>query len=53
MKILKFTKIRNIIFVVFKELVNELYNKTTTQSDSKQELYDYICKLFNLEEPHQ
>lgn len=34
----------------YKELVNELYNKTTTQSDSKQELYDYICKLFNLEE---
>lgn len=34
----------------YKELVNEIYNKKTTQQDSKEELYKYICSLFNITE---
>ena len=34
----------------YKELVDELYNKSKNDQDSKQELYEYICKLFNLKE---
>lgn len=34
----------------YKELVNELYSKSQNQQDSRQELYEYICKLFNLKE---
>jgi hypothetical protein len=34
----------------YKELVDELYNKSKTSQDIKQELYDYICRIFNLKE---
>lgn len=34
----------------YKELVDELYNTSQNNQDSKQQLYDYICKIFNLKE---
>jgi len=34
----------------YKEVVQEVYQKTNTQQDDKQELYQYICGIFNIKE---
>jgi hypothetical protein len=34
----------------YKELVDELYNESKNNQDSRQVLYDYICKIFNMKE---
>jgi phosphoglycerate-specific signal transduction histidine kinase len=34
----------------YKKLVDDLYNVSQNNQNSKQELYEYICKLFNIQE---
>ena len=47
---IKIYKNRKYHIKCYKEFVDELYNKSKNNQDSKQELYEYICKLFNLKE---
>lgn len=34
----------------YKEIVQEVYKKTTVQQDDKQELYSFICGLYSIKE---
>jgi len=34
----------------YKQIVQEIYQTKNTQQDDKQELYKYICELFNIKE---